>query len=329
MILCPNRPKSFTKQETELHKFATHALEPVGEGYWQYLSRLRLGLSLAKDLELREAIETVQEECEQVNDDNDDEFINSLDPKDWKEQDHYAVIGCLKRFAATEDDLKRAYRKRVLRYHPDKTDNPANDSAFKCIQKAWELLSDPKRRKEWDSVDPTFDEHIPSAKAKGEFFSIYASVFEKESRFSKNLPVPVLGGANDSREAVEKFYEFWFSFESWRSFEALDEEDANAGECREEKRWIERKNKAQRNKLKKEDVSRVARLVDQAFSIDPRIKKFKKEDKELKDAKKNKKNAAQNAAKEAALAQQEEERQEKERLEALAKEKVNIKRSFF
>lgn len=183
-------------------------------------------------------------------------------------------------------------------------------------------MSDPKRRKEWDSVDPTFSEHIPSAKAKGEFFSLYAPVFEKESRFSKNLPVPFLGSLDDPREMVENFYEFWFSFESWRSFEALDEEEAGAGECREEKRWIERKNKAQRNKLKKEDVSRVARLVDQAFSIDPRIKKFKKEDKEAKEAKKNQKNAAQNAAKEELLAQQEKERVEKERLENLAKEQV-------
>lgn len=209
-----------------------------------------------------------------------------------------------------------------MKFHPDKTDNPANDSAFKCIQKAWELLSDPKRRKEWDSVDPTFDEHIPSAKAKGEFFALYTPVFEKEARFSKKMPVPLLGSLDDPREVVENFYEFWFSFESWRTFEALDEEDASAGECREEKRWIERKNKAQRNKLKKEDVSRVARLVDQAFSIDPRIKKFKKEDKEAKEAKKNQKNAAQNAAKEALLIEQEKERQEKERLEALAKDKV-------
>jgi DnaJ family protein C protein 2 len=185
-------------------------------------------------------------------------------------------------------------------------------------------LSDQKRRREWDSVDPTFDDRIPSAKAKGDFFSLYAPVFEKESRFSKKLPVPVLGGLNDSRDDVENFYEFWFSFESWRSFEALDEEDANSGECREEKRWIERQNKAQRNKMKKEDVSRVARLVDQAFSIDPRIKKFKQEDKEAKAAKKNQKNAAQNAAKEALLAQQEKERLEKERLEALEKEKVRI-----
>lgn len=108
MILCPIRPKSFSKEESELSKFTTHALEPVGEGFWEYLSRQRLGLSLAKDLELREAIETVEEETEEVTDNDDAEFINSLDPRDWKDQDHYLVLGCLKRFAATDDDLKRS-----------------------------------------------------------------------------------------------------------------------------------------------------------------------------------------------------------------------------
>lgn len=108
MIFCPIRPKSFSKEESQLSKFTSHALEPVGEGYWEYLSRQRLGLSLAKDIELREAIETVQEETEEVTADDDDGFINSLDPRDWKDQDHYLVLGCLKRFAATDDDLKRA-----------------------------------------------------------------------------------------------------------------------------------------------------------------------------------------------------------------------------
>ena len=108
MICCPHRPKSFSKEDSELSKFVTHALEPVGEGYWEYLSRLRLGLSLAKDLELKEAIETVEEEMEEVTVSDNDDFIASLDPKDWKDQDHYLVLGCPKRFAATDDDLKRA-----------------------------------------------------------------------------------------------------------------------------------------------------------------------------------------------------------------------------
>lgn len=39
---------------------------------------------------------------------------------------------------------------------------------------------------------------------------------------------------------VEQFYDFWFSFKSWREFPHPDEEDPEQAECREHKRWIER-----------------------------------------------------------------------------------------
>lgn len=95
---------------------------------------------------------------------------------------------------------------------------------------AWEVLSDVKKRREWDSVDKEFDESIPSAKAKGDFFELYGPVFEKESRFSKNPDVPNVGTLESAREDVEAFYEFWFNFDSWRTFEALDEEETDNAE---------------------------------------------------------------------------------------------------
>jgi DnaJ family protein C protein 2 len=36
--------------------------------------------------------------------------------------------------------------------------------------------------------------------------------------------VPMLGGTDDSKETVETFYDFWYNFDSWRSFEYLDKE---------------------------------------------------------------------------------------------------------
>ena len=121
---------------------------------------------------------------------------------------------------------------------------------------------------------------------------------------------------------MEEFYNFWFSFDSWRSFERMDEEDPDNAECREEKRYIERKNKAQRQKLKKEDIVRVNRLVEQAFSLDPRIKKFRQEEKMAKEAKKNEKMAAQKAAEEESRLQAQKEAEEKAAQEALEKEKA-------
>lgn len=213
-----------------------------------------------------------------------------------------------------------------MKHHPDKkkavSGKAEDDSFFKCVQKAWEVLSDPKRRREWDSCDPEFDEDIPSAKAKGDFFDIYAKAFEKESRFSRKSPVPTIGTMDSPRADVELFYDFWFSFDSWRTFERMDEEDPDSAESREEKRWIDRKNKSARQKLKKEDIGRLNKLVEQAFSLDPRIRKFKSEEKAARDAKKNEKLFAAQAAAEEAKKRAEEEALAKAAAEEAEREKA-------
>jgi hypothetical protein len=56
------------------------------------------------------------------------------------------------------------------------------------------------------------------------FFEIFGQIFEREARFSKKTPVPGLGKMDDGKEAVEAFYNFWYDFDSWRSFEYLDKE---------------------------------------------------------------------------------------------------------
>lgn len=54
-----------------------------------------------------------------------------------------------------------------------------------------------------------------------------------------------------------------YDFDSWREFSYLDEEEKEKGENREERRWIERQNKAARQSRKKEDAARIRLLVGQ------------------------------------------------------------------
>ena len=151
-------------------------------------------------------------------------------------------------------------------------------------------MSDPVKRRQYDSVDHAFDESIPkpiSAKKLAEnpkaFYDIYRPVFHRNARFSKKRPVPDLGFADSPRDQVEEFYSFWMNFESTRSFEYLDEEESETADNRYDKRYLEKKNKAARLKRKTEDNARLIKLVEQSMSQDPRIKAFKEFDKAEKE----------------------------------------------
>ncbi|MBN3273153.1 DJC21 protein, partial [Polyodon spathula] len=64
---------------------------------------------------------------------------------------HYELL-CVRR-DATDDDLKKAYRKLALKWHPDKNLDNAEEAAeqFKLIQAAYEVLSDPQERAWYDN----------------------------------------------------------------------------------------------------------------------------------------------------------------------------------
>lgn len=63
-------------------------------------------------------------------------------------KDYYDILGIKK--GASEDDIKKAYRKQALRFHPDKNKSPGAEEKFKEIAEAYDVLSDPKKKDVYD-----------------------------------------------------------------------------------------------------------------------------------------------------------------------------------
>merc|ERR1719215_1788031 len=156
-----------------------------------------------------------------------------------------------------------------------------------------ELLSNshPIKRISYDSCDPEFDDSVPAVndKNKKNFFKVFGEAFAKNSRWSNKKDLPSFGDANSTFADINELYGFWYEFDSWREFSYKDEESKETATDRDERRWIDKQNKAARLKLKKEEVIRIRKLVDNAYACDPRIQKLKNEEKAKKEAIKNKK----------------------------------------
>src|SRR3989338_7203603 len=69
-----------------------------------------------------------------------------------KTKDYYRILGLTKE--ATEDDIKKAYRKLAHKYHPDKG---GDTGKFKEVSEAYQILSDQDKRAQYDKFGRVFD----------------------------------------------------------------------------------------------------------------------------------------------------------------------------
>lgn len=132
---------------------------------------------------------------------------------------HLKKFSC--RFNATDDDIRRAYRKIVLKHHPDKRKAQGeeirqDDDYFTCITKAYETLGEncdlalsfvlfrltllrffvgnPIKRRSYDSIDPEFDDSLPSSsEIEKRFYETFDKYFTSNARWSEKKNVPVIG----------------------------------------------------------------------------------------------------------------------------------------
>jgi len=66
------------------------------------------------------------------------------------DKDYYQLLGVSK--GASDADIKKAYRKLALEYHPDRNKSKEAEAKFKAVNKAYEVLSDSRKRQSYDQV---------------------------------------------------------------------------------------------------------------------------------------------------------------------------------
>ncbi len=64
-------------------------------------------------------------------------------------RDYYEVLGIEKE--ASQDNIKKAFRKLAFQYHPDRNKEPQAEEKFKEISEAYAVLSDPDKKRQYDN----------------------------------------------------------------------------------------------------------------------------------------------------------------------------------
>uniref|UniRef100_A0A7N9CD74 DnaJ homolog subfamily C member 7 n=1 Tax=Macaca fascicularis TaxID=9541 RepID=A0A7N9CD74_MACFA len=137
-----------------------------------------------------------------------------LELKKSKRKDYYKILGVDKN--ASEDEIKKAYRKRALMHHPDRHSGASaevqkeEEKKFKEVGEAFTILSDPKKKTRYDSGQDLDEEGMNmggelAGAAWGEFDSrrmleFFPKMLQRESLFGPNL----IPGPNSNRHGVKQ-----------------------------------------------------------------------------------------------------------------------------
>ena len=219
---------------------------------------------------------------------------------------YYEILGV--QSDCSEDELKKAYRKLALLWHPDKHANEDVDKqhiateTFKRIQNAYSILSDAADRS-W------YDRHKNDITGKDEesiglvdifnyfstsvyenytdteqgFYTVYSSVFtrifeEEKKYFDKEIGInitelelpPTFGISTSSSSVFLLFYSYWSSYSSHMHFCWVESFDSRDGRNRSERRFMEKENEVTRRLARRKRTDDIHSLTEFVMKRDKR-----------------------------------------------------------
>ncbi|TCI26848.1 J domain-containing protein [Exiguobacterium sp. SH3S2] len=128
-------------------------------------------------------------------------------------KNYYDVLGVSKQ--ASDQDIKRAYRKLAKQYHPDVNKEPGAQDQFKAIQEAFDVLSDPDKKANYDRYGspegPTFGQGTYDGDGYGEGSAQFEDLFRQ------------FGGGSRTTSRTFGFDDMFGSFFNQAVEEDLDE----------------------------------------------------------------------------------------------------------
>jgi molecular chaperone DnaJ len=122
-------------------------------------------------------------------------------------RDYYEVLGINKN--ATADEIKKAYRKLVKIHHPDKG---GDETLFKEISEAYEILSDKDKKNKYDTFGHTDNNYVNHDDMRSSFDDMFSKIFRRQQqsreRVGENLTLTIKLTLEEIFQGVKKKYNY-------------------------------------------------------------------------------------------------------------------------
>ncbi|CAG8488931.1 2114_t:CDS:2 [Racocetra fulgida] len=205
----------------------------------------------------------------------------------------------------TAEELKKAYRKKALEWHPDKNHHRVAEATkqFALLQQAYEVLSDPNEREcvagiSVEDLMKYFNIGCFSGfddSPKG-FYTVYGNIFEqlaqeeveahardRDENSFEFFPYPSFGDSTTSPDQedskygnlIKYFYQSWLNFSTRKKFAWFDKHRLSEAPDRWARKKMEVENEKSRKLARKEYNETVKLLVEFVQKRDPRYKAYK------------------------------------------------------